>query len=107
MLLNQLYRHTQMETTFGVNNLALVDNQPRTLSLKETLGYYVKHRQEVVTQRSQFELKKAQAREHILAGLLVALDNIDDFVAILRKSASADDAKGSVHVEVRPLRGTV
>jgi DNA gyrase subunit A len=93
VLLNQLYRHTQMETTFGVNNLALVDKQPRTLTLKETLEYYVKHRQEVVTKRSQFELKKAQAREHILAGLLVALDNIDDFVSILRKSASADDAK--------------
>ncbi len=93
VLLNQLYRHTQMETTFGINNLALVDNQPRTLSLKETLEYYIKHRQDVVTRRSQFELKKAQAREHILAGLLVALDNIDDFVSILRKSPSADDAK--------------
>ena len=93
VLLNQLYKHTQMETTFGVNNLALVDNQPRTLSLKETLEYYIKHRQEVVTRRSEFELKKAQAREHILAGLLIALDNIDDFVAILRRSASADEAK--------------
>jgi DNA gyrase subunit A len=93
VLLNQLYKHTQMETTFGVNNLALVDNQPRVLSLKETLQYYIIHRQEVVTRRSQFELKKALAREHILAGLLVALDNIDDFVSILRKSASADDAK--------------
>ncbi len=93
VLLNQLYKHTQMETTFGVNNLALVENQPRTLSLKETLEYYVKHRQDVVTRRSQFELKKARAREHILAGLLIALDNIDDFVSILRRSASADDAK--------------
>jgi DNA gyrase subunit A len=93
VLLNQLYKHTQMETTFGVNNLALVDNQPRVLSLKETLQYYIIHRQEVVTRRSQFDLKKALAREHILAGLLVALDNIDDFVSILRKSASADDAK--------------
>lgn len=93
VLLNQLYKHTQMETTFGVNNLALVDNQPRTLTLKQTLEYYIKHRQEVVTRRSQFDLKKAQAREHILAGLLIALDNIDDFVNILRKSASADDAK--------------
>lgn len=93
VLLNQLYKHTQMETTFWVNNLALVENQPRTLSLKETLEYYVKHRQDVVTRRSEFELKKALAREHILAGLLIALDNIDDFVSILRKSASADDAK--------------
>jgi len=93
VLLNQLYKHTQMETTFGINNLALVDNQPRTLSLKETLEYYIRHRQDVVTRRSQFELKKARAREHVLAGLLVALDNIDDFVSILRKSPSADDAK--------------
>ncbi len=93
VLLNQLYKHTQMETTFGVNTLALVDNQPRTLSLKETLEYYIKHRQEIVTRRSEFELKKAQAREHILAGLLIALDNIDDFVNILRNSASADEAK--------------
>ncbi|HEY3422709.1 MAG TPA: DNA gyrase C-terminal beta-propeller domain-containing protein, partial [Methanocellaceae archaeon] len=93
VLLNQLYKHTQMETTFGVNTLALVDNQPRTLSLKETLEYYIKHRQEIVTRRSEFDLKKAQAREHILAGLLIALDHIDDFVNILRNSASADDAK--------------
>jgi DNA gyrase subunit A len=93
VLLNQLYKHTQMETTFGVNILALVDNQPRTLSLKETLVYYIKHRQEIVTRRSEFELKKAQAREHILAGLLIALENIDDFVNILRNSANADEAK--------------
>ena len=93
VLLNQLYRHTQLETTFGVNNLVMVNNQPRTLSLKQTLECYVRHRQVVVTRRSEFELKKAKAREHILTGLLTALDHIDDFVNILRKSASADDAK--------------
>ncbi len=93
VLLNNLYKHTQMETTFGINNLALVDNQPRTLSLKETLEHYVKHRQDVVTRRSQFDLKKARAREHVLAGLLIALDNIDDFVNILTNSSSSDDAK--------------
>jgi DNA gyrase subunit A len=93
VVLNQLYRHTQMEVSFGVNSLALVDNQPMTLSLKQAIEYYIRHRQDVVTRRSQFELKRAQAREHILAGLLIALDNIDDFVDILRKSASADDAK--------------
>ena len=101
VLLNQLYKHTQMETTFGVNNLALVDNQPRTLSLKETLEYYIKHRQEVVTRRSEFELKKAQAREHILAGLLIALDNIDDFVNISEKLGQRRRSKGRVHVQVR------
>ncbi len=93
VVLNQLFKHTQMETTFGVNNLSLVDNVPMTLNLKDTIGYYIKHRQEVVTKRSQFELKKAQAREHILAGLLIALTNIDDFVRIIRASANADEAK--------------
>ncbi|WP_424357634.1 DNA gyrase subunit A [Methanocella sp. MCL-LM] len=96
VVLNQLFKHTQMESTFGVNNLSLVDNTPMTLSLKDTIGYFVKHRQEVVTRRSQFELKKAQAREHILAGLLIALTNIDDFVRIIRGSANADDAKATL-----------
>ncbi len=93
VLLNQLFKHTQMETTFGVNNLSLVDNVPMTLDLKDTIGYYIKHRQEVVTKRSQFELKKAEAREHILAGLIIALTNIDDFVRIIRASANADEAR--------------
>ncbi len=96
VILNQLFKHTQMETTFGVNNLSLVDNQPMTLNLKDTIGYFIKHRQEVVTKRSQFELKKAQAREHILAGLLIALTNIDDFVKIIRGSANADEAKAGL-----------
>lgn len=93
VLLNQLYKHTQMETTFGINNLALINNQPMTLNLKEMLQYYIKHRQDVVTRRSQYDLKKAQEREHILAGLLIALTNIDDFVAIIRSAATPDDAK--------------
>jgi DNA gyrase subunit A len=96
VLLNQLFKHTQLETTFGVNNLSLVDNVPMTLNLKDTIGYHIKHRQEVVTKRSQFELKKAQAREHILAGLIIALTNIDDFVRIIRGSANADEAKAAL-----------
>jgi DNA gyrase subunit A len=96
VLLNQLFKHTQMETTFGVNNLSLVDNVPMTLNLKDTIGYYIKHRREVVTKRSQFELKKAEAREHILAGLIIALTNIDDFVRIIRASANADDARAAL-----------
>ncbi|HEY3274889.1 MAG TPA: DNA gyrase subunit A [Methanocella sp.] len=96
VLLNQLFKHTQMETTFGVNNLSLVDNVPMTLNLKDTIGYYIKHRQEVVTKRSQFELKKAEAREHILAGLIIALTNIDDFVRIIRASANPDDARAAL-----------
>ncbi|OPY27827.1 MAG: DNA gyrase subunit A [Methanocella sp. PtaU1.Bin125] len=93
VLLNQLYKHTQLETTFGVINIALVDKQPMVLSLKDTIGYYIKHRQEVVTRRSRFELKKAQEREHILSGLLIALSNIDDFVRIIRGSKNADEAR--------------
>ncbi|HUL62427.1 MAG TPA: DNA gyrase subunit A [Methanocella sp.] len=96
VLLNQLYKHTQMETTFGVINIALVDNQPMVLNLKDTIGYYIKHRQEVVFKRSQFELKKAQDREHILSGLLIALANIDDFVRIIRGSANADEARAAL-----------
>jgi DNA gyrase subunit A len=96
VLLNQLFKHTQLETTFGVNNLSLVDNAPMALNLKDTIGYYIKHRQEVVTKRSQFELKKAEAREHILAGLIIALNNIDDFVRIIRASANADDARAAL-----------
>jgi DNA gyrase subunit A len=96
VLLNQLFKHTQLETTFGVNNLSLVDNVPMTLNLKDTLGYHIKHRQEVVTKRSQFELKKAEAREHILAGLIIALTNIDDFVRIIRSSGNADEAKAAL-----------
>jgi DNA gyrase subunit A len=93
VVLNQLFKHTQMETTFGVINLALVDNQPKTLTLKETIECYIKHRQEVVTKRSMFDLKKAQDREHILAGFLIALSNIDDFVSMIRGSASVEDAR--------------
>jgi DNA gyrase subunit A len=96
VLLNQLFKHTQLETTFGVNNLSLVDNVPMTLNLKDTIGYYIKHRQIVVTRRSQFELKKAEAREHILVGLLIALTNIDDFVKIIRASSNADEARASL-----------
>jgi DNA gyrase subunit A len=96
VLLNQLFKHTQLETTFGVNNLSLVDNVPMTLDLKDTIGYYIKHRQEVVTKRSQFELKKAEAREHILAGLIIALTNIDDFVRIIRASANVDEARAAL-----------
>lgn len=96
VVLNQLFRHTQMETTFGVINLALVDGQPRTLTLKETIECYIKHRQEVVTKRSEFELRKANEREHILAGLLIALNNIDDFISIIRGSPGVEEARATL-----------
>ena len=93
VVLNQLYKHTQLQTSFGVNMLAIVDGKPRVLSLKETMLQYVKHRQEVITNRTRFDLNKALKREHILEGLLVAIANMDEVVAIIRKSQDATEAK--------------
>ena len=88
MVLNQLYKHTPMQTTFGVNMVALVDGVPRTLSLKELIQHYVEHQREVVTRRTQYELRRAEARAHILEGLLVALDNLDAVIALIRGSTT-------------------
>ncbi len=92
-VLNQLFKYTQLQTTFGVQLLALVDGEPRLLSLKRALQLYVEHRKDVITRRSEFQLKKARAREHVLDGLLIALANIDDVIATIRKSSNADVAK--------------
>jgi DNA gyrase subunit A len=92
-VLNQLFKFTQLQTTFGVQLLALVDNEPRLLPLKRALLVYVDHRQEVITRRSEFELAKARARAHILDGLLIALSNLDDVIETIRKSPDADKAK--------------
>ena len=93
VVLNNLYKHTQMQDTFGVINIALVDGQPRVLSLKQMLVHYLEHRKYVVTRRTRFELERAQARAHILEGLLIALDNIDEVIAIIRSSANDGEAK--------------
>ncbi len=92
-VLNQLYKYTPLQSTFGVQLLALVDGEPRLLSLKRMLHVYIDHRQEVITRRSQFELKKARARAHILEGLLVALANLDEVIKVIRKSADAEAAR--------------
>ncbi len=92
-VLNNLYKHTNLQTTFPVNTVALVDNTPQTCSLKLILGEYIKHRHDVVVKRSEFELRQARAREHILEGLKIAVDHIDEVIAIIKKSANADDAK--------------
>ena len=89
--LNRLYKHSQLEDTFGVIMLALVDNEPRVLNLKEVLKYYLDHQKGVVVRRTRFELRKAEERAHILEGYRIALDNIDEIIAIIR--ASYDDAK--------------
>lgn len=93
VVLNNLYAHTQMQNVFGINMVALVENQPRTLNLKEVLEYFIKHRREVVTRRCIFDLKKARARAHVLEGLGIALANIDEMIALIKHSATPQEAK--------------
>jgi DNA gyrase subunit A len=96
VVLNNLYKQTQMQQSFGVNLVALVDGVPRTLSYKQVLKHYVAHQFEVVTRRTRYELGRAQARAHILEGLLVALSNLDEVVAIVRRSRSVETARGNL-----------
>jgi DNA gyrase subunit A len=96
VILNQLYKHTQLEDSFGVNAVALVDGVPRTLNLAQMIGYYIDHQLEVIERRSIFRLKKAEARAHIVEGLLVALDNIDEVVRIIRGSADVETARNTL-----------
>ena len=88
IILNNLYKHTQMQTTFGVINLALVNGEPKVLTLKELIGHYVEHQRDVITRRCKFELKKAEDRAHIVEGLLKAIDHIDEIIKIIRASYS-------------------
>ncbi len=92
-VLNQLYKYTPLQTTFGAHILALVDNEPRLLSLKRALQYYLEHRQQVITRRSQYELDKARARAHILDGLLIALANLDEVIKTIRQSPDVETAR--------------
>ena len=93
VVLNQLYKRTAMQSTFGINMVALVDGVPRTLGLKELIEHYVSHQREVVIRRTQFELRRAEARAHILEGLLIALDNLDAVIELIRGSADTETAK--------------
>ena len=92
-ILNQLYVHTQMQASFGIIMLAIVHGQPKLLNLKEVLYYFLNHRKEVVTRRTSFELKKAESRAHILEGLRIALENLDEVIALIRSSANPKAAK--------------
>jgi DNA gyrase subunit A len=92
VILNNLYKHTQMQTSFGINNLALVFGEPRTLTLKEILVYYLEHQKEVIIRRTRFDLNKAEARVHILEGLVIALNNIDEIVQLLKKAKNDEEA---------------
>ncbi len=92
VVLNQLYKHTTMQSTFGVINLALVKGQPKVMNLKELLQHFIEHRHEIIVRRTQYDLDQAAAREHILDGLKIAVDNIDEVVEIIRKSENVDEA---------------
>lgn len=93
IILNQLFKHTQMQDTFGVIMLSLVNGEPKILGLKDLLTYYLKHQEDVVTRRTRYDLNKAQERDHIVQGLLIAIDNIDEVVRIIRSSSSVQEAK--------------
>jgi len=93
VVLNQLYKHTQLQENFGVIMLALVDGVPRTLNLKQLIQHYVEHQVEVVTRRSRYELRKAEERDHIVQGLLIALQHIDEVIRIIRASSDSDEAR--------------
>ncbi len=93
VVLNKLHKHTPMQSTFGVNMVALVDNVPRTLSLREVIGHYVDHQREVVVRRTKFELRRAEERAHVLEGLLIALANLDEVIALIRGSRDPEAAR--------------
>ncbi|WP_457555649.1 DNA gyrase subunit A [Candidatus Pyrohabitans sp.] len=96
VILNQLYKNTQLETTFGIINLVLVDGEPRVLNLRDTILEFIKHRKQVVTRRTRFELEKAEKRAHILEGLLIALKNIDAVIKLIRGSPGVAEAKAKL-----------
>ena len=96
VMLNKLFKHTQLQDTFGVIMLALVNNEPKVCNLLELLTYYLDHQKEVITRRTKYELNKAEERAHILEGLLIALDNIDEVISIIRGSANVAEAKSSL-----------
>lgn len=93
VVLNNLFKHTQMQSTFGVNMLALVDNRPRVLNLRDMLYYYLQHQREIIRRRTEYDLKQAEARAHILEGLRIALDHIDEIISLIRSSQTTEEAR--------------
>jgi DNA gyrase subunit A len=96
VVLNKLYKHTPMQATFGVNMVALVDNVPRTLSLREVIGHYVDHQREIIVRRTKYELRRAEERAHVLEGLLIALDSLDEVIALIRGSRDPETARSGL-----------
>ena len=101
VILNTLFKHTQLQSSFSVNNIALVKGRPQMLNLKQMIGYFVEHRHDVVVRRTKFELKKAEERAHILEGLIIASDNIDKVISLIRSSSNADEAKSKLIKEFK------
>ena len=96
VVLNTLYKYTQLQSSFSVNNIALVNGRPQMLNLKDLIHYFVEHRHDVVVRRAQFDLRKAEERAHILEGLIIASDNIDEVIALIRSSKDGDEARAKL-----------
>ena len=96
VIINQLYKYTELQTSYGINNVALVKGRPRTLNIKEMIVEFVEFRHEVVVRRTQFELREAEKKAHILEGFLIALDHLDEVISLIRASATPDIAKESL-----------
>ena len=96
VVLNKLYKYTQLQTSFSVNNIALVKGRPQLLNLREMLVYYIEHRHDIIVRRTQFELRKAEERAHILQGLIIAIDNLDEVIALIRGSQTPDEARAGL-----------
>ncbi len=101
VILNNLYKHTQLQTSFGIIMLAIVDKQPKVLNLLDMMRYFISHRQDVIKRRTRFEMKKAELRAHILEGLTIALDNLDEIIALIRGSKSVDEARSGLITRFR------
>jgi DNA gyrase subunit A len=101
VLLNNLYKQTALQTSFGINTLALVDGHPRILNLKQCLSYYLEHQQVIIRRRTEFELRKAEARAHILDGLRVALDHLDEVITLIRNSQTTDIAREGLMTKLK------
>ncbi len=96
IVLNNLYKYSALQTTFGINMLALVDGRPKVLTIKQCLEHYLEHQRVIVKRRTEFELRKAQARAHILEGLRIALDHLDEVISLIRNSKTTDTAKNGL-----------
>ncbi|MCL5674368.1 MAG: DNA gyrase subunit A [Candidatus Omnitrophica bacterium] len=101
IIINQLYRHTQLQTSYGIINLALVNKQPKLLPLKDTLLLFIEHRREIITKRTQYDLRKAEERHHILSGLKIAVDNMDKVIKLIRGSSEVEEARTLLQKEFR------